>query len=98
MHPGPGGERGGIQEEQLQPRQRDMEVCSHFAHISLLTIFKMIQGEAMFFYRPETKFQKAIYQLTKSHKVERVQYPPNPLDINLADSPSSSEDKIEEIR
>ena len=27
MHPGPGGERGGaLQEEEIQPRQRDMEV------------------------------------------------------------------------
>jgi len=26
IHPGPGGERGGMQEEELQPRQRDMEI------------------------------------------------------------------------
>ena len=26
IHPGPGGERGGLQEQELQPRQRDMEV------------------------------------------------------------------------
>ena len=27
MHPGPGGERGGaLQDEEIQPRQRDMEV------------------------------------------------------------------------
>ena len=41
MHPGPGGERGGGQEEQLQPRQRDMEVSSsHFINFcSYLLIY-----------------------------------------------------------
>ena len=50
IHPGPGGERGGMQEEELQPRQRDMEVkfwsllifWSHFGLI-LVTSFKLIQ-------------------------------------------------------
>ena len=49
MHPGPGGERGGGQEEQLQPRQRDMEVSPHFPHIFAHNCQDdSIKGEAIF--------------------------------------------------